>query len=478
MKVLFVASEFTPLAKVGGLGDVIGSLPMALAKLGVSVSVIIPRYEQVNLKKIGAKIFVRNFPVNAAGGKEYVNLYKTKSSGKVTLYLLENNRYLSRGPIYFEHTAFVGSFKEIQRFLFFSKAVCELLPRIGANIVHCNDWHTGALVAMLARQRANGKSQITPKTVFTIHNLANQGTWGAGEIADWLGPNNFKKLGGAFNFMAEGVKNADIITTVSETYAREIQTKQYGARLHKFLKKRNGEKMLVGILNGIDYSYWPPVKRNKEKFQKEFGFKVNNRSPIFGLVARLTRQKGINLVAPIISKLVQKYGAQFVFLGQGEAKNEKALRDLAKKFPKNVFVKVGFDEKLAHEIYAQSDFFLMPSIFEPSGLGQMIAMRYGTIPIVRATGGLKDSVVNEKTGFVFKKPAAQALYGAIINALGCYADPKKFNAIIKNCKKQDFSWSESAKKYLKIYKGLKIHHSREPRHMPYGLPRQRGRKEK
>lgn len=415
MKVLFVASEMTPIAKVGGLGDVIGSLPKALRKIGVDARVVLPFYEQI--KKL------RNLEIEKlisyGIGNEKINVYRaiTRDSS-VPVYLIENKKYLSRGPIYFGRTAFVSSVTEVERFEFFSEAVLGLLKQPEfwrSDIIHCHDWHTGILIAM-AERRPQGA-----RTVFTIHNLANQGIW-RGK-----------------NLIAEGIKNADLVTTVSPTYAKEILTKEYGEGLEKVLQKRAKEKRLVGILNGIDYDFWSKKHTRLDKI------------PTFGLVSRLTYQKGIDLVTLLVGEFVKKYKAQFRFLGQGELKNEKMLADLAKRYPNNFYAKIGFDEKLAHKIYRESDFFLMPSRFEPSGLGQMIAMHYGTIPIVRATGGLKDSVRDGKTGLVFEKASSADLKKAMIRAIKIFSQPKKLVAMRKNCRKQDFSWDKSARKYKELY---------------------------
>ena len=434
MKVLFVASEMTPLAKVGGLGDVMGSLPKALVQIGVETSVIIPLYEQIDrikwrLKRLGG--------INV--GQENTIIYYTEipagDTGKVRIFLIENRRYLSRGPIYFDRTAFMNSRKELEKFLFFSRAVFEFVRRrdfFQPDIVHCNDWHSGALVVMLQNQNSNFKNQNL-KTVFTIHNLANQGAFGGR------------------NLMEEGIENADMVTTVSPSYAKEILTKKFGEGLENLLRRRDRKKELAGILNGIDYEFWPLAKREKLVFQKKIGLKQDIRSPIFGFVARLTSQKGVNLIIPLVRKLVEENGAQFVFLGQGEADYEKNLLKLGRDYRDLICTKIGFDEKLAHDIYAQSDFFLMPSIFEPSGLGQMISMRYGTIPIVRATGGLRDSVRHLKTGFVFEKANSGVLFDAIKLALRYFNHPAKMKKMIKNCQNQDFSWNKSAKKYRKLY---------------------------
>jgi len=434
LRILFVASELTPIAKVGGLGDVIGSLSKALSKLGVEVAVVLPRYEQI---KNPGKLILKNFPV----GSEKISIYQTFiSNSKVKVFLVENKKYLSRGPIYFSKTAFVGSVREIERFKFFSQSVFNLL-RDGKlpfkpDVVHCNDWHTGFLAKLL---KSNSQFPIynyqLPKVVFTIHNLANQGIWGKE------------------NWMAEGIKNADFITTVSPTYAGEILTPKFGEGLQGILRKKAKVKKLTGILNGVDYDFWKVPARRREDFQKELGLRTNNSAPIFGLVSRLTGQKGINLILPLISQFIRQ-GAQFAFLGQGRPDYEKKLKDLAKKYSKEVFVEIGFNEKLAHRIYAQSDFFLMPSLFEPCGLGQLIAMHYGTIPIVHATGGLKDTVQHKKTGFVMRSENKSALEKEVLGAMIIFQNKRKLEQFRKRAKNADFSWSKSAQRYLEIYKSL------------------------
>ena len=418
-KVLFVASELTPIAKVGGLGDVIGSLPQALRKCGVDARVIIPRYEMISRGKLR---FIGSLDPRT-------RVYETQVRG-VPVYCLDNPRHLSRGPIYFSKTAFVDSQREFDRFMFFSKAVSIFLDKefFLPDIVHCNDWHTGALARSLRGSRV--------KTVFTIHNLANQGIWNRR------------------NLMAEGIRAADFVTTVSPTYGREILASAQGEGLEGLLRRRNRERKLKGILNGIDTSFWPITKRNKTLFEKSIGLRFDAETPLFGLVARLTKQKGIHLILPFISGLIEKKRARFVFLGQGERKLENRLQALAKRFPESVFTEIGFDEKLAHRVYANSDFFLMPSIFEPCGLGQMIAMHYGTIPIVRSTGGLRDSVKDGKTGFVFKPISTAALSKTMNRAIQSYRNKVVFKKMRKNCRQADFSWDASARQYEKLYRSL------------------------
>ena len=493
MKILFVASELTPIAKVGGLGDVIGALPKALKKLGLDISIIIPRYYFIDKKKL--KLVKKNISISLRRGTEKIYLYSTviPKTG-IRVFLVENPTYLSQPPgPYFDSSAFVGEKKEIQRFVFFSKAVSILLQNnvLKTDIVHANDWHTGALVTLLAQTNAEGhadlrgkiqrrsvfsrrKSAIRPKTVFTIHNLANQGRWKTREIDNWLfskrDNKSFKKQGQYYNFMAEGILNAGWITTVSPTYAKEILTRKYGAGLEKTLNARKHN--LTGIINGIDYEFWNPEKDkfifknfsgdkinlkslNKTKLQKLLGLKEDPNIPLFSLVARLTHQKGIDFISLVLEYFIKKFPGQFVFLGRGEKRFEKSFADFAQKFPKNIYTKIGFDEELAHKIYAASDFFLMPSRFEPSGLGQMIAMRYGAIPIVRDTGGLHDTVENLKTGFVFRGEEFHNFENILRLAWIYYQKfPHKISEIQKNCFEKNFDFSHSAQEYLKIYKKL------------------------
>ena len=425
MKVLFVASEMTPLAKIGGLGDVIGSLPQALKRLGVDARVILPYYEAIHSQKIKAR---KLFELD-----DGTIIYEVAQNFGAQIYLVQNAEHLSRGPIYADASAFVGSESEIERFAFFSQKVFEVLQDkrfFQPDIVHCNDWHTGLLVRLVRERR------LSQKTIFTIHNLANQG------------------ISKGKNLMEEGIVGSDLVSTVSPTYAKEILTKEYGSGLEKVLQKRNRQKKLTGILNGIDYGFWPSYARDKAGLQRSLKLRVGEHLPIFAVVSRLTYQKGINLVIPLVKELVKKYGAQFVFLGRGEDRYEKQLKDLAIKYPKSLFVKIAFDENLAHKIYPNSDFFLMPSLFEPCGLGQMVAMRYGTIPIVRSTGGLKDSVNSGKTGFVFKQSDAGSLNRAIRRALKIFDDRDKLAKMRGLCMQQDFSWDTSAAQYKKLYGGL------------------------
>ena len=472
LKVLFVASECTPIAKVGGLGDVIGSLPKALKKLGIDVQIVIPKYRQINLKKYPFKLIAKKLKVK----KNFLNVYQGfLPESEVTLYLLENEKYFGQNGIYFERSAFVGSFKEIQRFLFFSRAVLEVFQSLKwkPDIIHCHDWHT-AIIPLLLKAKS---WKLKTKTLLTIHNLANQGKWKAREILDFLNlrgdeVNSFKirNRENNFNIFQQGILNADLINTVSPTYSREILTKEYGEGLEKSLLKR--KKDLFGILNGIDHDRFNPKtdsdlkvnyslsnlnkkRENKNELQKILKLPQNQKTPLFSFIGRLTSQKGIDLISQIIPDLVN-FGCQLVILGVGEKKYEEELLKLAKKYPKNIAVQIKFDPVLAQKIYAGSDFFLMPSRFEPCGLGQQISQRYGTLPIARKTGGLADTIKDEKTGFLFKEYKANAFLKVIKKALKFYKNKKEWQKMQKRTMKKDFSWKKSAKKYLKLYRKLSL----------------------
>ncbi|MEK7611993.1 MAG: glycogen/starch synthase [Patescibacteria group bacterium] len=471
MKILFVASELTPIAKVGGLGDVMGALPKALTHIGVEAGMVLPFYGFIPRK--GARRIAHNIIVRLGNSEEVISLYETVIPNTTTpLFLVENKRYWTHGPEpYFEQTGFTGAKDEIQRFTFFSRAVFELikLGYLKADILHCQDWHTGALASYIARFRGELENPKI-KTIFTIHNLSNQGKWNKADIDFWLFGSNeepfFNAFGKDYNFIAEGILTADYVTTVSPTYALEIQTKEYGAGLEKVIQKRSDR--LVGILNGIDYAFFNPatdplieqrysydslnLKRVNTTAFRESSHFDDTGGPLFGFVARLTAQKSIDLIIDALESLLPKLNAQFTFLGSGAKEYEDHLIQLAKNFPNHIRVKIGFDEALAHRIYAASDFFFMPSRFEPCGLGQMISMRYGSVPIVRATGGLKDSVEHRKTGFVFTDSSVSALKKEILAAHELYMKkPKDLQKMQENGMRKNFDFENVARAYKDLY---------------------------
>lgn len=443
LKILIAAAEIAPIAKVGGLGDVIGALPKALAKLNLDARVIIPFYGAIDKNKYKIKLIGRNIKI----GDAPINLWLTKiPNSTVLVYLIEHNNFYGK-EIY--STALADGPTDMEKYAFFSRAILESIKVIGfkPDVIHLNDWHTAEVARLLKNEYKTDSFFKQAKTLYTIHNLANQGL------------NNGK------NYMAEGILNADLINTVSPTYAKEILTKEYGAGLENILIKR--KKQLYGILNGIDTDFFNPrtdklIKfnysadslsgktANKAELQRRYGLPQEKNTALAGLVTRFVAQKGINLITEKFSGL----NCQFVFLGTGEKRLEQALLNLSKKYPDKFKVIIKFDEKLAHQIYAASDIFLVPSKFEPCGLTQMIAMRYGTVPLVRATGGLADTV-NNKNGFSFKKYSSEELYKTIDKALAVFYKNKKLWQRLKvNGLKYNFSWSNPAREYLKLYKKL------------------------
>jgi len=464
LSVLFAAAEIAPIAKVGGLADVVGALPIALNEGGVDVTVALPYYsflrghkDVINLKKL------KVFPITYAGQREVVEPWSaTIKSTKVKILLFDGPQ-LKSDAVYASLTMrdglYINPAADLERFVFFNLAVAGYVLNLKdrPHILHCHDWHAGLLPFLM-------KSMNLPiKTVYTIHNLANQG------VIDVLLQKllttqltDLKIDGKEYNLMATGIRYADAVTTVSETYAKEILTKEFACNLQDSLQQRS--KQLSGILNGIDTTVYDPVTnkniykkfdvehladklKNKTLLQKELKLPADNSLPLVGLVSRFVNQKGFDLISEKLAELP----ARFVFLGSGQKEIEVGLRLLESKYKDKFRVILGFDEVLAQKIYAGSDFFLMPSKFEPCGLGQMIAMRFGAVPIVRLTGGLADTV-NEKNGFGFFNYSEDELLRALNNALTVfYTQPKKYLKLQRYGFMTDFSWLNSAKKYINLY---------------------------
>lgn len=474
------AAECTPFAKVGGLGDVVGSLPQALARLGITTSVIIPKYGSIDEKKYhlrkraGAVLFEYNKT------KHRVIVYTARILGSLVQYYFLDHPFFKSKAIYTDakRSPRTKRNKDVERFTFFSHAVVEAIHQLHlpVDILHCHDWHT-ALIPTFVDELAVTKSYPFTPTIYTIHNLPNQG----------IAPRSFLRTAGMkpsdtpslledyydlddnhLNLMKLGILAADKVTTVSPTYAREILSTEYGSGLESFLARRKRD--LTGIVNGIDMDFFDPSKdkllphrygrnsvrtgkqANKINLQKKLGLSKSTE-PLYGIVSRLVPQKGFDLLLQTVPSLLST-GAQLAILGTGSPFIESGFKKLARQFPRQCAARIGFDERLAHQIYAGSDFFLMPSRYEPCGLGQMIAMRYGTVPIVRATGGLADTVMNGKTGFVFKPYTAQALTNALMHSAQLYQNKKAWYTMVTRCVRQDFSWDASAKKYIELYKKL------------------------
>jgi len=506
MKVLFIASEVNPLAKVGGLADVAGSLPFALKKLGVDVRIALPKYDVIDEKKYPCQLIARDIKVKIGQNEEKINIFQTDlrkpafakataGETKIPVYLIDHKKYLGEGGVYFEKTAFCGSFAEIQRFLFFSLTIFSLIEALNwqPEIIHCNDWHTAFVPVFLKLKSLFSQGSFSPKVLYTIHNLANQGIWNAKEIFDFLGlkgdeipsleERQYGLYGEDLNLMQQGILNADFINTVSPTYAKEVLTKSYfGRGLRETLLKRKHN--FVGILNGLDteifnpeidsylkvnYSFKNPELKTENKIylEKKLGLKVDPAVPFLGLVSRLTFQKGIELVVNGLKK-IKDLDFRAVFLGVGEEKYEKDLEKLAEKFPDKIAAEIGYDAKLAQEIYAASDFFLVPSKFEPCGLTQLIALRYGAIPIVRKVGGLADTIKNvrikkrflglkreiEGSGFVLKEYDVDKFVKVLKRAFSFYQDKKLWRKLQIKAMEEDYSWEKSTQKYLKLYQRL------------------------
>lgn len=471
IKVLMVASEATPIVKVGGLGDVLGSLPAALDKLGCEIRIIIPLSRGVDRKKYSLKKVCSGLKIAFAGKKFSVNLWETRTAvpGAI-VYLVENYHYLGHEEVY-PACSLAGNFCLSEKFLFFDLAVLEALPflKFNPDIIHCHDYFSGPIPILLKTEKYQKLKNI--KTLFTIHNFENQGKVPPKviELGD-LHPDSLASLArdaadGDINFMVQGIINADLVNAVSPNYAKEIMTSEYSAGLGKITNKYR--RKIYGVLNGIDTDFFNPAQdkyikyrysakssakkaANKLFLQKKFGWKPDEKIALAGMVARLSDQKGWEMIT---EKLMQQ-DCQFVFLGEGEKRYADFLLGLQKKYPEKVHVKIGFDPVLANMIYAAADIFLIPSRFEPCGLTQMIAARFGTVIVARATGGLKDTVTPD-IGFTFKDFSAQELNLTVKKALNCfYKYQKKWLKLNNNCLKKDFSWKKTAKGYLHLYKKL------------------------
>ncbi|MEO0272472.1 MAG: glycogen/starch synthase [candidate division WOR-3 bacterium] len=471
MRVLMAASEIDPFAKTGGLADVASSLPKALKKEGIDISLVMPFYKKFVLKSgLSFQKTDLEFEI-ILNGKKYSGLFYISFLNDVPVYLMENDEFFDRENLYGTPT---GDYPDNGlRFGFFCYGILELAKLLGdIKIIHLNDWQT-ALVPLIKMRKYPHLAQI--KTLLSIHNLAYQGIFEK-EILEKLnlGYEDFHMEGvefyGKVNFLKAGIVYSDYINTVSPTYAEEIQTAEFGYGLDGILRRR--KDVLFGILNGIDYEVWDPQKdnelyfnyskdniiegkkMNKERILKDCGLEGLEK-PLFGIVSRLAEQKGFDLFPSIIETIARE-NLNLIVLGAGDKIYQDMFTDISKRYA-NVYVKIGFDPVLAKRIYASSDFFLMPSKYEPCGLGQLISMRYGTIPVVRATGGLKDTVKDiEKGGYgiVFEKYEPRDLLRAIERAIGFYRNTELFEKSVKYVFSLDFSWKSSAKEYLNLYKRM------------------------
>lgn len=477
-KILFATSEAVPFIKTGGLADVTGSLPKYINKEEYDVRIILPKYLCMNSRFVDQLHFKCHFYVDLNWRKQYTGIFETKMDG-VTYYFVDNEYYFAGDKPYNQ------IYEDVEKFAYFSKAVLEALPYLDfcPDVIHCHDWQTGLIPVFLRTTYGSEDYYAGMKSVFSIHNLKFQGRWILSEVMDITGlpaqifTSDKLEAYGEANYLKGGLVYADAITTVSKTYADEIMTLEGGEGLHGLLSARHQD--VYGIVNGLDYEVFNPEtdkdifknfrisnlktgkKANKLALQKEFGLPEDENTYLLGMVSRLTNQKGFDLVAYIMDELLCTAKLQIIVLGTGEEQYENMFRYFEHKYPNQIKAYIGYSEELAHRIYASCDTFLMPSLFEPCGLSQLMSMRYGTLPIVRETGGLKDTVepYNEYehtgTGFSFKNYNAHEMLNTLRYSLKIYYDERKeWDDMVKRAMKQDFSWERSAKEYEDLYKKI------------------------
>ena len=477
-KILFVASEGVPFSKTGGLADVVGSLPKCLDKEDYDVRVFLPKYSSMKQEMKDKLQNLADFQINFNWKNVYVGVLGAEADG-IQYYFIDNEDFFTGFKPYSDNALF-----EIEKYAYFCKAVLSALPVIGfrPDVIHCHDWQTGLIPAFLKETFHNNEFYCNIKSVFTIHNLKFQGRWEMGAIKSFTGlPDHCftadtLEFYNDANLLKGGVVYADAVTTVSNTYAEEIKTPFFGEGLDGLMRAKASE--LRGIVNGIDYEEFNPETdpfivrqyraenfrkekfKNKRALQAEMGLRQDDKKMMIGLVSRLTDQKGLDLIAHVMDELCQD-DIQFVILGTGEEKYENCFKYYERKYADRVSANIFYSDALSHKIYASCDAFLMPSLFEPCGLSQLMSLRYGTIPIVRETGGLKDTVdpYNEYegtgTGFSFANFNAHEMLNTIRYAERIYYNKKRaWNKIVDRAMAADFSWKVSAGKYQEMYDWL------------------------
>jgi starch synthase len=492
LRILIMAAEMVPFVKTGQVADVIAGLARALRRLGHDVRVAIPRYNHVDLDRFELSPAMEPFPVPMDGHHDSVSVFQTgfgaTSVGDgVPVYMMDNPRYFGRGVGALRH-------QDADPFIFFPRATLEMLrqPSLGwtPDVIHCHDWQTALVPNWLSLTYRDDPILKHVSTVLTIHRLSHQGIFGYRvlEVAGirehgFLYHSGIADLGELVDIMGRGVYYADAVTTVSPTYAQEILTPEAGERLDPLLRDRRNA--LFGILNGIDTELYDPASdrhipapydatslsrrlENKRALQKAFGLNTTD-APLIGMVSRLVEIKGIDLFSAMIEPMVHYLGAQIAVLGVGEPKYHSVLAELADRYPGRVSVRLTFDETLERLVYAGSDMFLMPSRVEPCGLGQMLAMRYGSVPVVRATGGLADTVDDydassgEGTGFRFREIDPVAMYTAVVRACQVYHMAERWRELQRQGMARDFSWRVSAERYVTAYRWAMDAHQHQPR---------------
>lgn len=475
--ILFVASECAPFIKTGGLADVVGSLPKSFNKDEFDCRVVMPKYMCMKWEFVQRLEYVTHFYMNLNWRSQYVGVFKVVHDG-VTIYMIDNEYYFGGDKPYGETK------RDIEKFSFFSRAALSILPVIGfrPDVIHCHDWQTGLVPVYLKDCFAEGEFYRGIKSVMTIHNLKFQGIWDIKTVRDIAGLSDYYftsdklKYYDDANLLKGGIVYADHVTTVSNTYAEEIKTPFYGEGLDGLMRARSN--CLSGIVNGIDYDIYNPEtdpyitknfnvdtfrkekKANKRRLQQDLGLDVDDKKFMIGCVSRLTDQKGFDLIAYIMDELCQD-DIQFIVLGTGEEKYENMFRHFDWKYHNKVSAQIYYSEEMSRRVYASCDAFLMPSLFEPCGLSQLMSLRYGTLPIVRETGGLRDTVEpynefeNRGTGFSFSNYNAHEMLGTIRYAKDTFYNKKReWNKMVDRAMMADFSWNVSARKYEDIYRYL------------------------
>lgn len=475
LNILLLAAEVVPFAKTGGLADVTGSLPPAIRALGHDIRVAMPRYGRIRPARFGLQRLPGRIAVPLDHRRETAELMYTTLANQTPIYFVESARYFEREGIYMYPD-------DAERFIFFCRAALEGMRQVigwQPDIVHCHDWHTALVPNWLKTVYAQDPFFADAASVYTIHSLGYRGIFGRRvlEIAgiaeyEFTASPQQMDAGQVVDFMVRGITFADVITTVSPTYAKEILTPEWGEHMDELLRSR--QERLFGILNGIDTAEYDPARDpyldtpfsieqldrrlvNKLALQREAGLRQDAQLPLIGYIGRLTDQKGLDLIVAIVEHLLRYAGAQFVLLGTGEQRYHEFFLDLARRYQDQVGVFLTFNTSLARRIYAGSDIFLMPSRFEPCGLGQMIAMRYGSVPVVRAVGGLADTVINyepasdQGTGFLFDRYDPMLLYTTLVRAVETYRHSQVWRRLQIRAMQQDFSWAASARHYVDVY---------------------------
>ncbi len=470
MKILYVTSEANPFAASGGLGDVMGALPVSVSEEGIEASVIMPLYDTMKEEHRCKLEKVIDISFNLSWRQTGASIFKIDHKG-VTYYFVENHRYFKRGRLY-------GEFDDAERFAFFSKAVVEFMIQSEnvPDVLHANDWQTALTVIYLKTEFANHPALSGIKTVYTIHNIEYQGQYGYQVLGDVFGINGnymgILEYDGCVNLMKGAIVVSDYVTTVSPNYANELEYDFFSFGLSPIIKA--AKYKIAGVINGIDYDYFSPEKggdivkkyttrtvksgkaANKKALQEELGLEVRPDVPLLVMITRLTAGKGIDLVLHILEEVLRE-DVQVAILGTGDKEYEVIFSEMARRHP-NLAALIKFDRVISKKMYASADIFVMPSKSEPCGLAQMIACSYGTVPIVRSVGGLYDSIKPWGTeggnGFRFDNYNAHELLYAIKNAVSLYKEPKEWAKLVLAAKKSDFTWKKSAAKYIKIYNKL------------------------